>query len=1059
MNWTLLQNSLLVSASATVLATLLGVLAALALSSLERRGRNCALALAITALALPPFLVTNCWLHYFGAAGTWRFWLPFNLFSLGGATWLLALQLWPVSALAAWAAWQTVEPPLLEADPAARGWAMIRWLLLPLAGKALGFAALLTFVLALNNFAVPAILQVKVLPAEVWVQFSTNLDPLAALRVGWPLVLAPLLVLPWLARQDVPWPRLSGPASAHIFRRQLGGGWFAMSLGIIVVLLAFSVLLPAVQLAGSARTWTELPAAVEAGQGATWHSFWFATISATAVVAIGLALAIVLQGRTSRPSGAGVPPVTVPTVVPAVASSANRDGWPDAGSRDGLPHCDVAAQASPPDFGFRASDFLRTSDFGLRTFFCWLPFFVPGVLLGIALIAFFNRPATFWLYRGAGIVLVALVVRYFALGWNGAALALRQSDPDLADAGRLDGATRWQLFRHIFWPQIAPQVAVTWYVVYLLCLWDVESVVLIIPPGGETLALRIFNLLHYGHNAQVNALCLTLLALALAPLLAGAVILKTGRLLVARVTGQLLPSVAAVGALALARMVLTPRIRAPASSRLSVVHGHRRGRLAPAVAVQGLKPAGSQRSGLSAFRGGCETAGLVAAIFLAGCGRTEPTNEAPLSSSLFAKAIVIGTRGVGVGQFNKPRSVAVDTNDNVYAADMTGRVQKFTPDGRYVLAWQLPQTDLGKPKGMTRDRAGRIVVIEPHYQRVNYFTPEGRLVAQWGVSGTNAGQLKMPRAAAVNSRGEICVAEYGVVERVQRFAVKGNNLSSLTNSESTLTLALSPSDGERVAVGRVRGSLEPAKELALASVEVEFLGGFGHYGTGPGEFNRPEGVAVDAQDRIYVADSCNHRIQVFDREGQFLRAFGRPGSGRGELGYPYDVCVDAAGRVYVCEFGNSRIQVFDANGTSLEIIGGPGAEPGQFNNPWGLALDSHENLYVADALNNRLQKLVRRAAAVAAGEVRSPKSEVRRNSEARNPQAHSGAGAPPAAVPTAVSAVGPSANRAGWPDAGSRDGLPHYPGSGLRTSDFGFRISFGPRISDFGFFSLLAFSS
>ena len=121
MNWALLQNSLLVSAAATALATLGGVGAALAISALERHWRNTALALTITALALPPFLVTNCWLHYLGATGAWRTWLPFNLFSLGGAAWLLALQLWPISALAVWAAWQTVEPPLLEADPAARG--------------------------------------------------------------------------------------------------------------------------------------------------------------------------------------------------------------------------------------------------------------------------------------------------------------------------------------------------------------------------------------------------------------------------------------------------------------------------------------------------------------------------------------------------------------------------------------------------------------------------------------------------------------------------------------------------------------------------------------------------------------------------------------------------------------------------------------------------------------------------------------------------------------------------------------------------------------------------
>jgi DNA-binding beta-propeller fold protein YncE len=113
-----------------------------------------------------------------------------------------------------------------------------------------------------------------------------------------------------------------------------------------------------------------------------------------------------------------------------------------------------------------------------------------------------------------------------------------------------------------------------------------------------------------------------------------------------------------------------------------------------------------------------------------------------------------------------------------------------------------------------------------------------------------------------------------------------------------------------------------------------------------------------------VADSCNHRVQVFTAEGKFLHAYGRAGAGVGELSYPYDICVDADGRQYVCEFGNSRIQVFDAHGQSLEIIGGPGAEPGRFANPWGVALDSRGNLYVADSQNHRVQKFIRKESIV-----------------------------------------------------------------------------------------------
>ncbi|HSH15503.1 MAG TPA: hypothetical protein VLD18_05675, partial [Verrucomicrobiae bacterium] len=78
----------------------------------------------------------------------------------------------------------------------------------------------------------------------------------------------------------------------------------------------------------------------------------------------------------------------------------------------------------------------------------------------------------------------------------------------------------------------APFAAAVWYVIYLLCLWDVETLILIVPPGGETLALRVFNLLHYGHNSQVDAICLLLLLLAVWPLF----ILWLGRVIFAKLT-------------------------------------------------------------------------------------------------------------------------------------------------------------------------------------------------------------------------------------------------------------------------------------------------------------------------------------------------------------------------------------------------------------------------------------------------------------------------------------------------------------------------------------------
>jgi ABC-type Fe3+ transport system permease subunit len=190
MNWFLLQNSLLVSGGATVLAVGLGLAAALAMAGCPPGRRRVLIALAVATLALPPFLVTNCWLDWLGPQGWLRPWAPsgFRLYSPGGAALLLALLTWPLTTLLALGAWQRLEAAQLEADPALRGKALVRWLLWPLARGAAGQSALVTFVLALNNFAVPVILQVPVFPEELWLALTTRLDarplPSSCLRSG-----------------------------------------------------------------------------------------------------------------------------------------------------------------------------------------------------------------------------------------------------------------------------------------------------------------------------------------------------------------------------------------------------------------------------------------------------------------------------------------------------------------------------------------------------------------------------------------------------------------------------------------------------------------------------------------------------------------------------------------------------------------------------------------------------------------------------------------------------------------------------------------------------------
>ena len=203
MNWLLLKNSLFVSGLTTLLAVSLGFVTALWLLALEARSRNWFLALAVMALLLPPFLVTNCWLHFLGHTGVWRSWLPIDIFSLGGSVWILTLLTWPITLLIIWSAWTQLESSQLESDSAVTGWTLISAILWPIGRPALAQAAVLTFVLALNNFAVPAILQTKVFPDEVWIRFNTTFDTLGAIKLSWPLILVPLAMLVLFARSSI----------------------------------------------------------------------------------------------------------------------------------------------------------------------------------------------------------------------------------------------------------------------------------------------------------------------------------------------------------------------------------------------------------------------------------------------------------------------------------------------------------------------------------------------------------------------------------------------------------------------------------------------------------------------------------------------------------------------------------------------------------------------------------------------------------------------------------------------------------------------------------------
>ena len=133
-----------------------------------------------------------------------------------------------------------------------------------------------------------------------------------------------------------------------------------------------------------------------------------------------------------------------------------------------------------------------------------------------------------------------------------------------------------------------------------------------------------------------------------------------------------------------------------------------------------------------------------------------------------------------------------------------------------------------------------------------------------------------------------------------------------------------------------------------------YVSTLGSYGSGNGQFNIPYGIAVDeARNRVYIADTWNHRIQAFDRYGNFITKWGSPG----QFIYPFGIAVDKeTGYIYTAEQLGNRVQVFSPDGTFIRKWGSSGTGNGQFDWSDCIAVDgARDRVYVTDTRNNRVQ--------------------------------------------------------------------------------------------------------
>ena len=263
--------------------------------------------------------------------------------------------------------------------------------------------------------------------------------------------------------------------------------------------------------------------------------------------------------------------------------------------------------------------------------------------------------------------------------------------------------------------------------------------------------------------------------------------------------------------------------------------------------------------------------------------------------------------------------------------------------------------EVSGPWGVAINQRGEVVVTEFNEHCVSVFRPNGEKIRTFGDWGFLPGTLHKPLGVAVDGEGNILEINHEFT-CIQKFTSEGQFLAAVGTVGSG---PLQFSDPYNIAFNTSNNKVYVADvgnhRVQVLNSDLTLSSTFGKQGSGKGQFSYPWGISCNSTGKVYVADTFNHRIQVFTAEGKFLRMFGRHGQGRGELDKPWYIAVDTSGKVYVSEDGTHRVSVFTSKGQFVTSFGKMGAGPGEFHCPHGLAVDNNGVVYVCDHYNNRVQ--------------------------------------------------------------------------------------------------------
>ena len=278
-------------------------------------------------------------------------------------------------------------------------------------------------------------------------------------------------------------------------------------------------------------------------------------------------------------------------------------------------------------------------------------------------------------------------------------------------------------------------------------------------------------------------------------------------------------------------------------------------------------------------------------------------------------------------------------------AEVTGSFKKLEGQNRYEINYQ--------PTIKGRHQL-HISLQGQHIMGSPFFIAVRSSIMNLGAPIHTIDGVNKPFGIAINHKGEIVVSERGSVHN-STYTPSGKKIRTIDlKGCKPFGLAL---DRE----GNILVTDDTNNSIRKYSPEGQLLASAGTTGSGRLQFDSPTDLAINIKNnKVYITDNSNHRIQILNSDLTFSAAFGKKGRDKGQFYNPYAIACDSAGYVYVADSANNRIQVFTAEGKFLRMFGGPGKGRGDLNWPSGIALDpSNEHVYISEMIRQRISVFTR----------------------------------------------------------------------------------------------------